>query len=272
MHYDNQLIIAMLTPNDWLLQTVLDYYKQHPQALNTVHDIANHLFIIPNLIHDPDKERPDKKLSVRVVNWFVSNYAKQHTTAYSIFRNEKDASAPAIFSCDVTATPPTPDYHAERFIVWTQYCSAKRGYVSKDMFDPYCRRARIAVQRPDGSLFNTTLGQLNFFKWAIQNHIIDYISAYYDDIVRDMGARLTAKNARILAEEDADRPPGTRKKREELSVAACRTLKTISLAPSTSSSSSSSSSSLSRPTSPIVRTPSPLLVFDEPITMHTLVV
>lgn len=248
MHYVNQLITTMLTPNDWLLQTVLDYYKQHPQALNTVHDIANHLFIIPNLNHvpdkerpDKDKERPDKKLSVRVVNWFVSNYAKQHTTAYSIFRNEKDVSATAIFSCDVTATPPAPDYHAERFIVWTQYCSAKRGYVSKDMFDPYCRRARIAVQRPDGSLFNTTLGQLNFFKWAIQNHIIDYISAYYDDIVRDMGARLTAKNARILAEEDADRPPGTRKKREELSVAACRTLKTISLAPSAL---------------PIVRTPS----------------
>ena len=264
MQDDNQLIIAMLTPNDWLLQTVLDYYKQHPQALNTVHDIANHLFIIPNLIHDPDKERPDKKLSVRVVNWFVSNYAKQHTTAYSIFRNEKDASAPAIFSCDVTATPPAPDYHAERFIVWTQYCSAKRGYVSKDMFDPYCRRARIAVQRPDGSLFNTTLGQLNFFKWAIQNHIIDYISAYYDDIVRDMGARLTAKNARILAEEDADRPPGTRKKREELSVAACRTLKTISLAPPSPPS----------VLGPIVRTPSPSptsFIIDESIAINTLV-
>lgn len=268
MHYDIQLITTMLTPNDWLLQTVLDYYKQHPLALNTVHDIANHLFIIPNAHHDKekDKERPEKKLSVRVVNWFVSNYAKQHTTAYSIFRNEKDASAPAIFSCDVTATPPAPDYHAERFIVWTQYCSAKRGYVSKDMFDPYCRRARIAVQRSDGSLFNTTLGQLNFFKWAIQNHIVDYISAYYDDIVRDMGARLTAKNARILAEEDADRPPGTRKKREELSVAACRTLKTISLAPPP-------------PTPPpptptieqIVRTPSPTFVINESIAIHTLV-
>lgn len=269
----------MLTPNDWLLQTVLDYYKQHPQALNTVHDIANHLFVIPTTQHDQDKEkdkeRPEKKLSVRVVNWFVSNYAKQHTTAYSIFRNEKDASAPAVFACDVTATPPSPNHHAERFIVWTQYCSAKRGYVSKDMFDPYCRRARIAVQRADGSLFNTTLGQLNFFKWAIQNHIIDYITAFYDDIVRDMGARLTAKNARILAEEDADRPPGTRKKREELSVAACRTLKTISLAPPPTP--PPPTPTPPTPTPPtitieqIVRTPSPTFVINESIAIHTLV-
>ena len=119
------------------------------------------------------------------------------------------------------------------FIVWNQYSSAKRGYVSKDMFDPYCRRARIAVQRSDGSLFNTTLGQLNFFKWAIQNRIIDFIVIYYDDIVRDMGARLTAKTTRMMAEEEGvDRPTTERrprKKREELSVSACRGIKTISI-------------------------------------------
>lgn len=225
----------MMTPNDWLLQTVLEYYKTQPDALDTVYNIANHLFTIGTT---------DRKLSVRVVNWFVSNYAKQHMTAYSIFRQKEKLDHPdsittdsapkpaTIFSGSVSASPP-PGYDTERFIVWNQYSSAKRGYVSKDMFDPYCRRARIAVQRPDGSLFNTTLGQLNFFKWAIQNRIIDYIVVYYDDIVRDMGARLTAKTTRILAEEEGGDRPTTerrpRKKREELSVSACRSIKTITI-------------------------------------------
>ena len=42
----------------------------------------------------------------------------------------------------------------------------------------------------NGSSIETTVGQLNFFKWAIDNLIIDYIKNNYNDIENDMNARI----------------------------------------------------------------------------------
>lgn len=246
---------------DWLLQVILKFYHDHPDALQTVYRITSHQYVVPptnkvgSSVYDTDTECADsRKLSVRVVNWFVGNFAKQHLTAYSIF--EPDAGEDAVeqrtqFSPSISASPP-PGYKADRFIVWNRYCTAKKGYHSKDLFDPYCRRNRITLQCGDGgSTFDTTVGQLNFFKWAIQTHVIDYVVHAYDDVVRDMNSRLSKvgrTRGKVDAEEavgvdpDQDQDPSTsaqrlrkstastrRKKREELSVAACRCLKTISL-------------------------------------------
>jgi hypothetical protein len=72
----------------------------------------------------------------------------------------------------------------------------------------------------------TTIGQLNFFKWAIENNIIDYIRTHYADIEQDMNSRnSTSKRKPSLELHEEIKNDKTRKKREELSVSACKCIK-----------------------------------------------
>ena len=67
----------------------------------------------------------------------------------------------------------------------------------------------------------TTLGQLNFFKWALDNKIIDYIKKNTDLINSDMNKRnSTSKNIK-----NNQKNIKTRKKREELSISASKSIK-----------------------------------------------
>jgi hypothetical protein len=176
----------MISQQDWLLMELLEFYKNR-EYLEIVKKIVNREFIIGK----------SKKVSIRIVNWFVTNYAKQYFTVYE--NNEK-----------------------ERFFVWTRFRSAEDGY-SKEMFDPYSRKDRIIIPYDETTKLITTIGQLNFFKWAILNKVIDYIIEHYDEITNDMTNRLTVKNKPNISTEDTN--VKTRKKREELSVSACRSIR-----------------------------------------------
>ena len=68
----------------------------------------------------------------------------------------------------------------------------------------------------------TTIGQLNFFRWAIENKIIDYIKENYDKIDIDMNSRNSSSRKK---KDQIDNNSKTRKKREELSVSACKCIK-----------------------------------------------
>jgi len=185
----------MISQQDWLLSELLEFYKNQ-EYLEIVKKIVNREFIIGK----------SKKISIRIVNWFVTNYAKQYFTVY--------------------------DNNTERFFVWTRFRSAEDGY-SKEMFDPYSRKDRIIIPYNETTKLITTIGQLNFFKWAILNKVIDYIIEHYDDITNDMTNRLTVKNKKSLTEEimvvkentNGNANGKTRKKREELSVSACRSIR-----------------------------------------------
>ena len=69
-------------------------------------------------------------------------------------------------------------------IVYLNYKSQLKAY-SKKQFDPFCRRERILFyvgkyNGVDNDPLRTTVGQLNFFRWAIQNKILDYIYDNYN--------------------------------------------------------------------------------------------
>jgi hypothetical protein len=68
----------------------------------------------------------------------------------------------------------------------------------------------------------TTIGQLNFFKWAFENEIIEYIEKNYTDIESDMNARNSATKKNTTGSDDANR---TRKRREELSISAAKNIR-----------------------------------------------
>ena len=91
---------------------------------------------------------------------------------------------------------------------------------SKKRFDPFCRWERITVPFTGNVHIQTTIGQLNFFKWAIQNGVVKYIEDNYAEIESDMNIRnSSAKNKSNLQSGK------TRKKREELSISATKSIK-----------------------------------------------
>jgi hypothetical protein len=83
----------------------------------------------------------------------------------------------------------------------------------------------------------TSIGKLNFFKWSIENGVLDYIENNFDDIEQDMNNRnslakrrtagTTASSTTTTTEEEEESVDmaKTRKKREELSVSACKCIK-----------------------------------------------
>ena len=101
--------------------------------------------------------------------------------------------------------------------VFHSYKSQLKAY-SKKRFDPFCRRDRLLFKIDDKSSIETTIGQLNFFKWAISNLIIDYIEINKQDIENDMN--LSLKQMKL----NNDKKGGSRKKRQELSLSATRGL------------------------------------------------
>ena len=90
-------------------------------------------------------------ISLRNLEWFITNYAKKNHTSYK-----------------------TND--GKLFTVHYAYKSSLDGY-SKKLFDPFCRSEKFPYTVPGTSHeIHTTLAQLNFIKWCIKNKIIDYIS------------------------------------------------------------------------------------------------
>lgn len=194
--------------------------------LNTQNDL-----LMKNLMtFYSDKENLDKmmaiingesKISLRIVDWFVTNYAKKNYTVYEINSNSSILGST----------------HSARFKVYNDYKLKLKAY-AKRRFDPFCRWERITVPYDNEKFMETTIGQLNFFKWAIENKIIDYIDTNYAAIENDMNARnSTSKNRSLCSsvssnesydsKDSGDAPDNTktRKRREELSVSACKCIK-----------------------------------------------
>ena len=138
----------------------------------------------------------NSNISLRIIDWFVTNYAKKYYTIYEIDRNT-------------------------RFKVYNDYKLKLKAY-SKKRFDPFCRWERIIIPYDKEQNMETTIGQLNFFRWAIENEILKYILDNYDKIENDMNNRnSTSRKKKEILETNTK----TRKKREELSISACKCIK-----------------------------------------------
>ena len=109
----------------------------------------------------------NNKISLRIIDWFVTNYSKKNNTYYYI--PKKKGSFKKKISPKSFFVPPTNESYSKyvQFIVFLRYKSQLKAY-SKKKFDPFCRKERITNWGPNKDIL-TTIGQLNFFKWAIQN-------------------------------------------------------------------------------------------------------
>jgi hypothetical protein len=171
----------------------------------------------PNLSRMMSIINGESKISLRIVDWFVTNFAKKYYTVYDLY-TQRGTMQDTI-----------------RFKVYNDYKLKLKAY-SKRKFDPFCRWERISIPYDDEKYMETTIGQLNFFKWAIENKIVEFIESNYEDIEKDMNGRNTTSKRRSPNSSDGDSEDGainngttdntkTRKKREELSVSACKCIK-----------------------------------------------
>ena len=150
----------------------------------------------------------EKNISLRSIDWFITNYSKKGNTYYIIYED-----------LDKNPTFEEKDNNYKKNMnVFHSYKSQLKAY-SKKKFDPFCRRNRILFKIDDDHSIETTIGQLNFFKWAISNLIIEYIINHKSEIETDMNNSL--KQTKINKEDKSD---GSRKKRQELSLSATRGL------------------------------------------------
>ena len=167
----------MAETQDKLLLNRLIVYYNDPVKLNKMLSIIN----------------GESCISLRIVDWFATNYAKAH---YTVIHLEDE----------------------RRVKVYVDYKLNLKAY-SKKRFDPFCRWERITIPKDATCDIQTTIGQLNFFRWAMDNKIIDYIERYYKHIEADMNTRnSTSKNKSSVSTNK------TRKKREELSKSISRSI------------------------------------------------
>ena len=150
----------------------------------------------------------EKNISLRSIDWFITNYSKKNNTYYIVYQDKNNN--PSFDDKDNS-------YHTN-MNVFHSYKSQLKAY-SKKRFDPFCRRDRLLFKVNETESVETTIGQLNFFKWAISNLVVDYIELYKDEIEHDMNMSLK------LMKENSDKKDGSRKKRQELSLSATRGLK-----------------------------------------------
>ena len=66
---------------------------------------------------------------------------------------------------------------------------------------------------------------MNFFKWALENQIIDYIEQHYDEIEEDMNENNSISKSRKQSKGGDHSTNNSRKKREELSMNAVKTFR-----------------------------------------------
>tara|TARA_B100000768_G_scaffold179507_1_gene197353 strand:- start:491 stop:910 length:420 start_codon:yes stop_codon:yes gene_type:complete len=133
-----------------LLSSINHFYKEEPNR--------NKLLTILN---------KSGGISLRNLEWFITNYAKKNNTS---FRTS----------------------NGKIFTVHCAYKSSLDGY-SKKLFDPFCRAEKFTYQIPDSSQkIQTTLAQLNFIKWCIKNDIIDYICDHKQSLFKPYNQKLVS--------------------------------------------------------------------------------
>jgi hypothetical protein len=140
-------------------------------------------------------------ISLRLIDWFVTNYAKQYNTTYIINNQE--------------------------FLVYNNYKSQLKAY-SKKLFDPFCRRERIMFQLPTQQSILTTVGKLNFFRWAIEKGILDYIKLNYAKIEKEMNTN--AREIQKIKKQSSDTSASTKsttRRRTRLNTTLANTAKVM---------------------------------------------
>lgn len=154
-----------------ILLNQLKIFYENTKNLETLFKILNH-----NNLYKKSKET---KISLRLIDWFVTNYCKKNKVIIQKKIKNK----------------------IEYINIYNNYKSNLRAF-SKQLFDPFRRKNIIYLNytirnnktyisfsyenNTKKNFIKTTIGQVNFFKWIIDNNIYEYITNNKKIIENDM--------------------------------------------------------------------------------------
>ena len=124
------------------------------------------------------------KISLRLIDWFVTNYSKKNNVMVDTNINDKP----------------------QKKIVHLDYKAQLKAY-SKRWFDPFCRRERINFKYSDTEELITTVGQLNFFRWFIENDYLDFVEQNREIIEKDMNVSIKQNQKTTKREKTVKKEP-----------------------------------------------------------------
>ena len=182
--------------NDLLMQSLSKFYSNKQNIQK----------IIPIINGESD-------VSLRLIDWFITNYSKKNHTI-------------------ITKKLSNNVVHLN---VYLSYRSQLKSY-SKTYFDPFRRRDRITFFYDDKSGIETTIGQLNMFRWILQSDILEYVKEHKKEIEKDMmktqkdnqQKKLNKDNIKVkVIETENGTVTKTRKKRNELSKSVLKNMNQV---------------------------------------------
>lgn len=119
-------------------------------------------------------------VSLRLLDYFCVNYSRSTQVVYMIMDDKY-------------------------FDVYSSYRNQLKTF-SKKRFDPFRRNVRITF-RYENQPFDTTIGQMCFFKWCLTHNVLDYVEKNIAVISDDM-KKNTGKST-----QDVNNPPSEKKRR-----------------------------------------------------------
>jgi hypothetical protein len=170
--YNKELEIAIKTTKDskldarqlLILQPLVKFYTQQ-----------RNMYILINILNG------NSIISLRLIEYFVVNYVLKNKLKFNRAKYKTDLKY--LVNNLNGEVYKKKDKQIENtyeniIIVHDNYKSQLKQYNKKN-FDPFCRSHRIKLfydtTDKEHHYFDTTVAQLNFFKWAISNNILDYI-------------------------------------------------------------------------------------------------
>lgn len=143
------------TCSDLLLSSLTSFYINNANLKQLLKDIieGNH------------------KLSLRLIDWFVTHYSKSHNIYYWVGKETYHVEMPITEEKDAV----------KRISLYLDYRDQLKSY-TKINFDCFRRHSRITymIDIEKEHFIDTTVGQLNFFRWVFKNKIINYILDNYE--------------------------------------------------------------------------------------------
>ena len=136
------------TGKDLLLSSLSSFYEKNDDYLQILKTIID----------------GKHSLSLRMIDWLVTIYAKNNNMIYWINLNDNN------IYLDIKENNSNI---YKKVNLYLDYRSQLKSF-KKINFDSFRRHDRISYISSKGISIETTVGQLNFFKWAFSNRVINY--------------------------------------------------------------------------------------------------
>ena len=160
------------------------------EQLHSIHQYFTDAVIEHKLLPIIKKQPNKKQISLRALDWLVTNFSKKNRIIYNI----KQKHGRLLL-----------------FNMYLQYKTSLNRY-RRHVFDPFRRHERVYFIFK-GYMYSSTVGQLNFMRWALSHAIIEYAQSRIVEIEADM-AKCIKENQR---EKEDFKKTGTKRRRKPLS-------------------------------------------------------